>query len=476
MRTPLRRLSLAVIAAVLVAGGVIDRTVDDAPDAAPVAPDAPVPMAAPASAQSSAWYCSGATANPGGVADGTVVVANTGDRSLTASVTVFPSQGDIRATTVQVAPAGRSTVRLADVATAPHASALVELDGGAAVVDLVTTGPLGDSVAACASAASDRWFFAEGVTTRDATQLLTLFNPFPEDAVVDFTFSSEEGQATPQALTGLAVRGRSMSVVNVGDYVQRREGVATRISARTGRMVVHRLQTYDGSGGKTGASVALGAAAEGDLWYFPEGMVADGRGERFQVYNPSAEEAEVELILALDSGEAEPLRITVPRESRVTVNAADEGRIPKGVGHAVTVQSTNGVGVVVERTIEAATPAPRTGVSHMPGGRLAALRWASAAGQADDAVEEWVVVQNPGPRPVSFSVAILVDGARVAPDGMQNLQIEPGKRRAVRVVDSVKRAATPVVVTATEPVVVERDLYRARGPGVSMGVAVPLRP
>ncbi|MDQ4133782.1 MAG: DUF5719 family protein, partial [Actinomycetota bacterium] len=422
-----------------------------------------------------AWYCSGATANAGGAADGTVVVANAGDRRLTASVTVFPSEGDIRSTSVEVASAARAAVRLADVVRAPHASALVELDGGAAVVELATTGPLGDSVAACASSASDSWFFAEGVTTRDATQLLMLFNPFPEDAVVDFAFSTEEGQSTPQALTGVAVRGRSMAVVNVGDFVQRREGVASRISARTGRLVMHRLQTYDGSGGRTGASVALGSAAAGALWYFPEGLVADGRGERFQVFNPSAQEAEVELALALDAGEAEPLRLTVPRESRVTVDAATEGRIPKGVGHAVTVRATNDVGVVVERTMDGGATG-RAGVSHMLGARVTALRWAAAAGQADDAVEEWLVVQNPGSTTASFSVTMLVDGARLAPDGLQDLAVEPGRRRSVRVADAVKRSATPVVVTATGPVVVERDLYRARGPGLAMGVAVPLRP
>jgi hypothetical protein len=474
MRTPLRRVSLAVIAAVLVVGGLVDRAVD-APDTATVASDPPVPAAAPPSARSSAWYCSGATANQGGVADGSVVVANTGERALTAAVTVFPTEGDIRTTSVEVGPAGRAAVRLGDVATAPHASAVVELDGGGAVVDLVTSGPLGESVAACATSASTTWFFAEGVTTRDATQLLTLFNPFPEDAVVDFAFSTEEGQSTPQALTGLAVRGRSTTVVNVGDYVQRREGVASRVSARAGRLVVHRLQTYDGSGGPGGVSVALGAAAEGDVWYFPEGLVGDGRAERFQVFNPSAEEAEVELTLALDAGEAEPLRLTVPRESRVTVDAANEGRIPKGVGHAVTVRATNGVGVVAERTISAAAGG-RAGVSHMPGARVAGLRWGAAAGQADDAVDEWLVVQNPGPAKASFSVTVLGDGSPVAPDALQNLEVEPGTRRAVRLVDVVKRTATPVVITATAPVIVERDLYRNGRPGLGMAVAVPLRP
>ena len=477
MRTPLRRLSLVVIAAVLVADGLVDRTVDDTPDVRTAGTDLPVPMAAPASARSSAWYCSGATANAGGVADGTLLVANAGDRALTASITVFATQGDSRTTTVAVGAAARAAVRLADVVSAPHASAVVELDGGDAVVELATTGPLGDSVAACASSASSRWLFAEGVTTRDATELLMLFNPFPEDAVVDFSFSSEEGQTTPQALTGLAVRGRSMSVVNVGDYVQRREGVAAQVSARTGRLVVHRLQTYDGSGGRTGVSVTLGAAAEGDLWYFPEGVVGEGRGERFQVFNPSAEEAEVELSLTLDAGEAEPLRITVPPESRLTVDAANEGRIPKGVGHATTVRATSGVGVVVERSIDATTPAAaRAGVSHTPGARLTARQWVSAAGQADDTVEEWLVVQNPGDRPASVSVTVLADGSRLRPDGLQDVEVAAGTRRALRLGDTVPRGPTPVLVTGTQPVVVERDLYRSKGPGVAMNLAVPLRP
>ena len=47
--------------------------------------------------------------------------------------------------------------------TADNASALIELDGGQVVAELVTQGPLGDSVTPCASSASDSWYFADGV-------------------------------------------------------------------------------------------------------------------------------------------------------------------------------------------------------------------------------------------------------------------------------------------------------------------------
>ena len=140
---------------------------------------------------------------------------------------------------------------------------MVELDGGEAVVEMTTTGPLGNSVTPCASTASPTWYFAEGLTTLDATEILVVFNPFPEDAVVDFVFTTEEGQVTPQALTGLSVQGRGVTAVNVGDYVQRREAVAARVSARTGRLVVTRIETFDAGVGRKGVSELPGRSCPG---------------------------------------------------------------------------------------------------------------------------------------------------------------------------------------------------------------------
>ncbi len=368
--------ALAVIVLLLVGGALLDRWARDssADETGSTGQevgteDVSWPVAAPASARSSAWFCAGATSAPGGAADGTVVIANAGDRALVASVTSIPLTGEGKQATVSVPASGRASQRLVDLANAPFAGAIVELDGGEAVVELVATGPLGTSVTACASSASPTWYFAEGVTTRDAAEWLTVLNPFPEDAVVDLSFTTEEGLVTPQELTGLSVRGRGMQAIDVGKYVQRREAVSTKVAARTGRLVVARLQTFDGSVGRKGMAITLGAATPGPLWYFADGLVTEGLEERFQVYNPQTVEAEVELAIDLDDGEAEPLRITVPRESRTSVVANEETRIPKGVGHAVTARSTNGVDVVVERSIEGRAPSTRLGFGAAPGAR-----------------------------------------------------------------------------------------------------------
>jgi hypothetical protein len=467
--------ALLVIALILIAGGAIDRwsrsTSDSVPDDSDAVSALAGPTAAPASARSSAWYCTGSTGAPDALADGTVVIANAGTRSLRADITVIPITGAAGQTTVEVVANGRAALHLADVVQGDHLSAVVELDGGDAVVELTTTGPLGTSTTPCASSASPAWYFAEGVTTRDATEVLLVLNPFPEDAVVDFAFTTEEGQVTPQALTGLAVQGRGMAAINVGDYVQRREAVAARVTARSGRLVVSRLQVFDGSVGRKGVSVALGVPAPGPVWYFADALAADGLAERFQVYNPLQSEAQVELAIDLDDGEAEPLRITVPRESRVTVVANDETRIPKGVGHAVTVRSTNGVDVVVERSIDSNGAAARAGVGSSPGARAEARRWVFAAGQVDSSIDEFLAVANPGPTPVEVSVAVLADGARRDVPGLTNLQLPAGGRTVVRMADHVPvpAAALPLLVTSSQPVVAERLLLAQGG---SLGMTI----
>lgn len=472
--SPARRVPALVLIVVLAVGAWIVDTRVDRP-ATDVATDVQTPMGARVAARSSAWFCTGATASNDGAANGTLVVANAGPRALSGTVTVIPSEGDPRSINVSVATAGRSIVRLADVVSAPYASALVELDGGGAVVELVGTGSLGETVSPCASNASTTWFFADGVTTKDATEILSLFNPFPEDAVVDLVFTTEEGEVTPQALTGLSVRGHGMTAINVGEHVQRREQVSARITARAGRLVAARLQTFDGTATRKGVSLGLGAAAPGDVWYFPQGYLVEGLTERFHVFNPGTEEARAQVELALEQGQAEPILLTVPPESRVTLTANDEARIPKSVPHAVTVRSVNGQGIVVERTVEGVSPAARTGVAIAAGGRVPAASWVVAAGQVDENTDEWLVLQNPNGRAATFSVKLLDDKGGNTPTALDKISVPGRQRREVKLNDYLPKGGTALLVTSDQPLVVERDYYRRGGLGMAMSPAIPLR-
>ena len=110
------------------------------------------------------------------------------------------------------------------------------------------------------------------------------------------------------------------------------------------------------------------------------------------------------------------------------------------------------------------------------GSTTTARRWGFPAGLADANWDEWVVVQNPGVRPAQVSFTALAAGQRLAVEGLQDLRLAPGQRAAFRLGDHVQRPDLPLVVTGSQPVVVERDLYFAKGLGTTMSIGLLLGP
>lgn len=475
--TPRRFPAILVVLAVLIGAGIADRR-SSKPTVTTASAGAIMAEAAPANALSSTWYCQGASANKDGIANGAVIVANPTDRAVKGSVT-FVANADAKVPPKQVPlelqPWSRVGYTYADQLPAPWVAALVEVDGGGVVAEQSVSGPLGSDNAPCASSASSTWYFADGGTTRDAHLIYVLQNPFPEDAIVDLSFSTEQGRVVPQALQGVVVPARGMLPVNVGEQVLRRRAVSATIRARTGRIAAARIQTYDGSDRRKGLALVPATPSPGDTWYFPEGYVTDGMTERFQFYNPSNDEAHVTLAMTLQQGAAEPFDIVVPPQGRFTVNVNDESRIPKNVGHAATVTVERGPGVVVERSIDAAKPAPRLGLASTMGTRLTARRWAFAAGLAVKTVDEWIVMQNPGSSAVKVSFTALASGQPLPIDKLQGVAIPARGRLAVRLGDFVQRDDLGLLVRATGgSIVAERGIYRVGRLGMSLTNGIPL--
>lgn len=471
---PRRLLIVAVLAVSLAAAAVIDRVAEreQPPRLAAGGPDAGA--AAPTDALTSTWFCPLATAVGGGQANGTVVIANATAERRTGTITVVSSDGTQARRPVDVGPRSRVEVREQDVLEAPYAAALVELDGGGVVVEQLATGPLGEAVGACSSAASPRWYIADGATTKSAVLLIGLFNPFPDDATVDLSFSTDQGPTAPAAYRPVTVPPRSLVVLNVGDHVRRRTNIAASVVTRRGRVVVSKVQVHDGDGRK-GVSAALAAPEPSTSWYFPDGVIAPGVTERFHVYNPTQREARVAVEFTVDEGAIEPFEQAVPPGGRVTVSAADENRVPPNVGHATAVRSLNDVAVIAERSVDAVSPASRSGFSTTVGARQPARRWAFAAGAADENHDEWIAFNNVGRREATISITGIAGGQPVAIEGLQEIKVGPGRRGAVRLGDKIKRSDLAVVVTSTRPIVVERSYFRVGGLGVSIGPGVVLR-
>ena len=470
-----RRLpGLIAVAVALVALGVADRA-----DRPPLTPadarlsTAYAPTASPPDALTSTWYCPAGTATPGGQAEDTIGVFNPTARRLRGTIDVVGSDGKHASKDITIEPRTRRLDSVGEIMHSAFVAATVQLDGGGAVVEHGVSGPAGDSLGACASSASTRWYVPAGATTRAATLIYALFNPFPDDAIVDLSFATEQGRLSPAAFQGVVVPAGGLVPIDVGTHVRRRAQVSAAIHARRGRIVVEALQIHNGDG-RRGIGLTLGAPRTATNFVFPDGIAGPDRDEQLHMFNPNGSEAAVQLDLVLDSGEAQPFELRVPAHDRVTIDLAGESRIPKGIGHALLVRVSNGVPIAVGRTIDIGTAPNRSGYMSDIGATTAAAHWAFAAGGSSPSLDEWISVINEATTAVRVDVTGAIDAALDPLPGLSSITIPRGGRAILRLSDHGGVADLPLVVNATGPVVVGRTTYHTNGFGASSVVGAVL--
>lgn len=466
--------ALAVLAAVVLLVALLDRAERD-----PLTPlgqrlaTAYAPAAAPPDSLTSTWYCPANTATPGGVAEAAIVMFNPTARRLKGAIDVVSSDGNRATKDVAVEPRSRTTVPLSPILRGAFAAASVRLDGGGAMVEHVTSGPAGEAVGACASSASTRWYMPEGATTRSATLIYALYNPFPDDAIVDLSFTTEQGRDQPAAFQGVVVPANGVVPLDVGTHVRRRAHVSGSIHARRGRIVAETLQVHNGDG-RRGVGLMLGAPRTATSYVFPDGIAGAERFEQLHLFNPTIREASVQLDVVLDAGEAQPFQLKVPAQGRVTLDLASESRIPKDVGHALVVRVSNGVPIAVARTTDVGPANARRGYAIDIGATTAAQHWGFAAGGAAPTLDEWIAVLNESTRDVTLSITTVRNGTIVPLTGLRSVKLARGARRVFRIADFGATPDTPIIVNATGPVVVERTTYRTGGTGASAAMGAVL--
>jgi hypothetical protein len=494
-RTPI----VAVLAAALVVGGLIDRA--PGPARLPVPPAVqPVPVAAPAQALSSSWFCAGATDSHSGAshgrgpAAGSVVIANSGLGPATGIVTLVPSRGTPVRVAVSVPPDTRILVAEDVPRGAPWIGAIVDIDAGAVAVEQQVAGSLGRASAPCATAGSAQWYFATGATRINASVVLSVLNPYPTDAVVDLSFTTDQGIEQPQEFQGVVVPPDGLVSINLGDHLRRRQAIATSITARSGRLVAWKTDVVtppssretvlgtpaasrplaDPAAPVPGVNLTLGSPDTGTRWTWADGIDGNGEDERYVIYNPGPHPADLSFSVDLDQGVAEPFALTVGPDQVTTLVSRQEVRIPQGVGHSAVLVSLNGVGVVAVRTFTGTSPSVRSGLGELPGGRVAALRWLLAPGRSDPNHDGWVIVYNPGP---VAARAVLEGLSAQAQVPLLAVAVPAGRRTAIHLNELRPVLDEPLVLSASAPVYVESDSYGQRGtPGISLSFGVPLTP
>ena len=468
-RAPSRVGIIIVVVAAITAAAVAGR-VDASDSASNATPDIASARFPPAGAPSTAWYCAEGTAVPGGRGDERVYVANVGDHPVRADVTVMPGADQApKTTTLPVAARSSESVRIGDVLAAAEVGVLVEVTGGAAVVSHSVSSGADLGVGPCARGPAATWDFAAATTARGAQLWLALYNPFSDDAIVDLHFLTDQGLIAPEKLQGFVVPRRTRVSVPVHETVSRDSLVATQVIVRRGRAIAEQSLTLDGTDGRAGLALSLGAPAAARTWHFPTGIVTASRRQDIVVANPSTVPTQVKVSIDLDgTATLDPQTVTVPPGTAVK---ADLARVPKGTGFSVTV--TAPVPVVAETIVGVVAPSPviTRGVATALGMTRAARRWAVAPARVSARSNDVATVLNPGRGPTRVSIRSLSNG-----------QVDDLRAGATKTIPAGKRALfdlgrlgvprdAVVVVTATTPVFVDRE--GSSGPGETLAGAIP---
>jgi hypothetical protein len=411
------------------------------------------------------WYCAEGTGNPGGRAEEELTIGNVGRHPLRAVVTVDGGSEVVPVVRPYTVAAGTVVrVRVAELAPIADPGVVVETRGGRAVVEHTLTRAGDTAMGPCGREPATEARFAAGTTSKGSELWLALFNPYPDDAIVDVEAVTDAGRRAPGRLQGIVVPRLTRVAVPIHESIQRVDTVATQVSVRRGRVIAEQSQYLDGSDGRRGLALSLGSELAKE-WRFPIGISGSGRQERLVLANPGARDASVRISFALDAAAAvEPVQLILPATSVVS---PDLSRVPAGIAFSATVRSS--VPIVGESIGAAGAPvaADVRGIAADPGFATWARLWAVAPSRLGaGSTDVLAVVSADGRR---HRVRLLLAG----PDGGRVLLSTPvpGSGRAVIDLAKVSPGADrALLLTADGPVMVERESTR---PGLTRSHAVP---
>ena len=460
---------------ILAGTGIIDRVVARANFASAAASFDGGYAVAPTDAESSAWYCTGGTGSAGALPV-TIVLTNSTIRDVKGSLTADSAGGaanSVKSVPVSVPAEGQLAIIPSQLdPSATWVAATVILDaGGVSASELVGNAGSNWSSAPCSSETSASWYFPTGTTSGTANTQISLYNPGLTTAVVDTTFATPNGRLQPPSDEGVEVPPGGVVVENLADHLSNMAGVASTVTARSGEVVAGELQETS-----TGVALRLGSPATSTSWAFPETTDSVGSTVTFVVYDPGTQVAHVSLSLGLTQGSTSPLTTTVQPGTTADIVATGQARIPQGATYASILESSGGVGVVVDRVVQA--PSGSAGeqssdVAGVPGG---AKSWIVPLVPQPGTGVSSMAVENLGTTATPVTISLLVSGRIEATDSTMGKQVAPGGSLVLSPSGILPLGVSPLMVRAENPIVVTIDALPAGAPGTQVLAAFPVSP
>jgi subtilisin-like proprotein convertase family protein len=309
-----------------------------------------------------------------------------------------------------------------------------------------------------AAAPNRSWLFAEGSQGYFHTYLL-LANNDDNPANVQVTFFLEGGGTVVHPVTVNPHARLTVDAAAIPELANRSFGIEVT-SDRD--IMAERAMYLPGARLFEGGHESAGVNSTSTQWFLAEGAT----GPFFECFvlmsNPTASPANVTLTYLLDTGATVVQQVTIPPQSRHTINV--ETVDPQLANAAVSTTIVSDVGIIAERSMY--WPALDQGwqeTHNSFGVTTTGLRWGLADGRIGGprAHQTYVLLANPNPVPAEVAVRFLRTGAAPV---IRSYTVAPTSRMNVWVNNDVPELgagtfSVDVQVLNYQPIAVEKALY-----------------
>lgn len=393
------------------------------------------------SADSRTWYF--AEGSTGHGFEEFILLQNPGDSPARVRVEWMTGGSGVPETTVNVPPGSRLTIGVNDVVPDRDLAAMVTSDR-----DIVCeramywSGRAEGTDSIGVRSPSRSWFFAEGSTAYGFETYVLIQNPDDRPATVQLTYMTPGGPVPKETFN---IPGRSRYTVRVADDLPSSDASVMVVASR--RVVCERSMYWDG---RRGGHVSTGTELPSVKWHLAEGSTGWGFDEYVLIENPGNTGASVTLTYMTPHGAEPQAPFPVPANTRATVhvNAALGGE-------DVSVEVASDVGVVAERSMYWDRGTGKAGHNQI-GVPQARTQCFLAEGSTNWGFDEWVLVQNPNPRPADIGIEYMTPSG---PRRKDAFVLPANSRVSVHVNDDVPGMDTSARVFSDLPVIAERSMY-----------------
>jgi hypothetical protein len=301
-------------------------------------------------------------------------------------------------------------------------------------------------------------YLAEGVSNSFFSTRFAIANPQTSTARVLLTFVDTTGRTTRHyvsipARTRATVDSSAIAALNGASFATTMEADAT--------VVLDRLMTWSANTGYA-SHLESGVERPSTTWYLAEGATHGNFDLFYLILNPSSTTASIRVRYLLPSGTPIVKTYSVVAGSRFTIWVDQEDRALGATDVSAEITSTNGVPIIVERSMYLNTGGKAFKGGHNSSGVTApAVNWFLAEGSTGSFFSMFMLLANPNSTAATLEATYLrASGAPI----VKTYSLAANSRRTIDVASQdAGLADTPVSVKVVStngvPVIVERTMW-----------------